>query len=107
MASNDVRPCRMCLNARVDPELTDENDFSFHLVGECGDGFRIGIQSGYGRSMQILFEQWINKEWHLIGFYEPMFCPNCGRPLIEYKKTRSEGHDPETVPKKEDALWES
>lgn len=62
MASNDLKPCRMCLNAQVDPELTEENDFSFHTVGEREDGFRIGIQSGCGRPMQILFEQWINKE---------------------------------------------
>lgn len=105
MAFNDLKPCRMCLNAQVDPELTEENDFSFHTVGEREDGFRIGIQSGCGRPMQILFEQWINKEWHLIGFYKPKFCPNCGRPLIEYRKIRSNGYDnPETIQTREATL---
>lgn len=86
----ELKPCKMCLNARVDADLTDENDFSFCLVGESGDGFRIGIQSGYGQPVAILFEQlMMDKEWHLIGDYEPNFCPNCGRPLTEYDTLKS------------------
>lgn len=32
MSAVDGKPCGMCLNARVDPDLTDENDLSFHEI---------------------------------------------------------------------------
>lgn len=77
-------PCRMCLNARVDPDLTDDNDFSAYGIGESDPGFRIMTESGWGRPMRISFERLIDGEWHSAGLYEPSFCPNCGRPLTEY-----------------------
>lgn len=86
MPNITMKPCEMCLNARVCPELNDENDFSAHSIGECESGFRIMIESGWGQPLEITFERFINSEWHFIGIYYPKFCPNCGRPLIEYKR---------------------
>ena len=80
--------CFMCDNACVNGELTDENDLSYHGVGECQEKFRIIIGSGDGKPMRILFEQWGGKYWGTIGIYEPKFCPNCGRELVEYRKNR-------------------
>lgn len=62
LSAVDGKLCGMCLNARVDPDLTDENEFSFHGVGFSKDGFRIMIQSGWGKPVQILFERFIGEE---------------------------------------------
>lgn len=83
-------PCFMCNNARVDDELTEENDLSYHCVGESHENFRILIGSGDGKPMRILFEEWCGKCWVPIGVYEPKFCPNCGRELTEYRKNGEE-----------------
>lgn len=81
-----MEPCEMCLNARVNSDLNDENDFSAHTVGKSDSDLRIMIESGWGQPVRIIFERYINSEWHLAGVYYPKFCPNCGRPLIEYKR---------------------
>lgn len=82
-------PCQMCLNARVDEsgELTDDNDLSYTSVGSVDDGYRIMIRSGDGRPVSIIFEAANNdrNEMKVVGRYQPKFCPNCGRPLIEYE----------------------
>lgn len=80
------KPCYMCINARVVPELTDETDLSYHPVGDCDNGFRIMIGSGNRRPMRILFEQWNGEYWRSVGVYDPKFCPNCGRELSEYRR---------------------
>ena len=36
---------------------------------------------------RIEVEKWDDKiGWHKIGEYEPNYCPNCGRKIIEYNK---------------------
>lgn len=72
--------CGFCLNANIDPEL-EGRDLSYHCVGYAEKGYRLLVASGGGRPMEILFEQWRNDRWSAIGFYEPRFCPMCGRPL--------------------------
>lgn len=93
-------PCRYCYNARVaDPSdfeddfiLTDENDGSYCTIGETEKKYRIGINSGFGRPVEILFEHWNDKTNmnDLVGFYRPNFCPNCGRILNEYEKEKTD-----------------
>lgn len=84
MGSSVFKPCRMCLNARVDSELTDYNDFSASPVGKCADDYRVMIESGFGKPVRISFEH-LDSVWRLVGAYLPNFCPNCGRPLVEYE----------------------
>lgn len=36
-------------NARLDDELTDENDFSAISIGSCSNGYCMMLCSGYGR----------------------------------------------------------
>ena len=79
--------CKMCFNAHTDPELTSDNDLSYSTIGECTDLYRLMFRSGDDRPTGILFERW-NKDsgWHMLGFYWPKFCPNCGRRLTENEK---------------------
>ena len=83
---DNKQPCYMCLNARVDPELTDNNDLSYHGIGDCERNWRLMIRSGGGRPVEIQVEAWLGNRWVLIGAYQPKFCPNCGRKLTEYQK---------------------
>ena len=80
--------CNMCLNASVDSELDSFNDLSYTGIGSCENGYRLMIRSGDGKPTEIEVEQFSpqDREWHLIGFYRPQYCPNCGRRLIENEK---------------------
>ncbi len=92
----DKVPCGYCFNARVcppsddlfDTPLTDENDFSSRGIGDCEKGFRLSLNSGYGRPVNIEVEKWYeeDRQWHAIGLYKPKYCPECGRILNEYEK---------------------
>lgn len=84
-----VEACGMCYNARLDTELTDDNDYSAVTVGHCANGFRIMACSGWGKPLRIEVEQWSEKAgWHKIGGYNPKHCPNCGREITEYNKQK-------------------
>lgn len=79
--------CGMCDNAHTNPELQSDNDLSYFSIGKCEDSYRLMLRTGDGRSTQILFEKWgQDRRWHLVGFYQPDFCPNCGRKLTENEK---------------------
>jgi len=80
--------CDMCYNAHVDSELTSDNDFSAHIIGECAEGYRILLKSGWVRPTAITFEKWEESGWMTIGFYRPRYCPNCGRRLFENEKKK-------------------
>lgn len=77
-------PCRMCNNARVDDELTEDNDLSYFSVGKCEKPFRIQLASGDGKPVRLLFEFLFGKRWSTVAVYYPKHCPNCGRELLEY-----------------------
>lgn len=77
--------CRMCDNARLNDKLTDENDYSAITIGNCADGYRMMLCSGWGRPLRIEIEKWNEKAgWYKIGEYNPAYCPNCGRKIDEY-----------------------
>lgn len=74
--------CKFCMNARVNHELNDNNDLSYHTMGDSLRGFRCMIRSGNGRPIAILFDELIhNNGWRESAIYYPKFCPECGRPL--------------------------
>lgn len=82
----ELKPCEMCLNARVDDELTDKNDFSSIGIGKSTVGVRLSLNAGYGKPLRFEITKWNEKTQRneLIATYYPKFCPNCGRPIIEY-----------------------
>lgn len=78
--------CRMCFNARLDNELTDENDFSAVSIGDSVNGYRLMLCSGWGKPPRIESEKWNdNMGWFKIGEYNFKYCPNCGRKITEYE----------------------
>lgn len=81
------RPCGMCLNASVDPELDHDFDFSSRGIGLCDPGLRMMYQTGNGQATEILVERWDEKNgWLTVGFFRPAYCPICGRFLKENMK---------------------
>ena len=93
--------CPYCFNAYVaakypndDPfetELDDTNDASSSTIGNSTNGFQLYFNSGNGKPCNIEICQWKENGyrgrpgWATIGIYYPKFCPECGRPLDEYK----------------------
>lgn len=81
--------CYMCNNANVDPELTHDNDLSYHSIGATDKEHRMMFRSGARRPTEIEIEKRVQRKdraWDLIGFYRPKYCPECGRELIENKQ---------------------
>lgn len=81
--NKEIHSCYMCDNAKINPELTEENDLAAFTVGNCAKGYRIMMTSGDGKPVSLLVEHWTGSHWSLIGEYRPLFCPNCGRRLAE------------------------
>lgn len=76
--------CYMCNNAHVDPDLNCDNDLSYYGIGEAVFQYRILFRSGDDRPTSILFEKWGGDTgWRSIAYYNPKYCPNCGRELSE------------------------
>lgn len=89
---NVVTPCSMCLNARLDDELTDNNDFSSSTIEyNKSNNFRMMLSSGAGKPLRIEAELWSSsvKRWITVGQYYPKFCPECGRKITEYRRQSS------------------
>lgn len=90
-ARQDKQPCCYCMNAKVVPDLCDDNDLHYHSVGESEKGFRIMLTAGAGKPCHIIFEQWHEVHgWSLIGYYYPDRCPKCGRALTEFGGSKHE-----------------
>lgn len=70
--------CYMCDSARTNEELTDDNDLSCISVGRMEKGYRMMLCAGDGKPLRLEVETWIDGQWHVIGVYNPPYCPNCG-----------------------------
>lgn len=82
----ELTPCGMCLNGRIDEDLTDDNDLSSFSIGKSQEGFRIMYTAGDGKPPRIEVQTWDEKVgWYNVGIYYPKFCPNCGREIKEYE----------------------
>lgn len=86
--ANRLTPCHMCDNARLNHELTDDNDYSSCTIGSYDKECRIMLSSGWGKPLRIEIERWNDKigRWEDIGIYYPKYCPECGREIKEYKE---------------------
>lgn len=82
-----LTPCNMCDNARINEELSDDNDFSSCTIGSFDKDCRIMLTSGWGKPLRIEISRWNDEaqRWEDIGVYYPKFCPECGREIKEYK----------------------
>lgn len=79
--------CDMCYNARLDDELTDDNDYSARSIGDSDSNYRMMLCAGNGKPLRIEIEKWVFAAgWCNIGRYFPKYCPECGRKIIEYEK---------------------
>lgn len=79
--------CKMCDNAHTNPELNSDNDFSYFSVGDFSNSYRMFLRTGYGQPTALEVEgRGQDGCWHLLGWYRPKFCPNCGRRLMENEK---------------------
>lgn len=87
MENKHCCPCRMCVNAATEEELTPDDDLSYIGIGECEDGLRMMFRTGDGKPTEILVERFHEKHgWQTVGLYRPAYCPNCGRLLVENLK---------------------
>ena len=77
----------MRFNATVDPTLKGKNDLHYFPLDIVEENYAIYFRSGGEQSTEILFEDKKTKEpSHLVGRYQPNFCPNCARRLKENNK---------------------
>lgn len=83
MKMTELKACYMCDNARLNDELTDDNDFSSMAI-DCFENYRIMYSAGYGKPPRLEFEIWNGNHWSTVSTYYPKYCPNCGRTITEY-----------------------
>ena len=89
-AVEKMKPCKFCLNAAVDKELTAENDLSYSGVGkefEPGSKIHAYIRSGDAKPTALVISQYMDRYNRNVDVieYKMKFCPECGRPLFENK----------------------
>lgn len=78
----EQQPCSMCMSAWNTEGLTSENDLSYHTLTETNNGYRMILRSGARKPVTILMEKYRDGEgWGKIGYYRPLYCPNCGRKI--------------------------
>ena len=87
--------CKYCLNAKIDHDLTDNNDLSYHSCGSSITGYRCMIRSGADKPMSIIFEEHTPARWSTIANYHPKYCPECGRDLTSDYPERRKYYDAE------------
>lgn len=80
-----IEACQYCDNARINEELTDNNDYSSVVVA-CNNNYRTMLSSGWGRPVRLEVEIYEKGEWRTITKYYPKFCPECGRKIVEYER---------------------
>jgi hypothetical protein len=91
--------CRFCANNRTNPEWElDEDQVSYAMtIGRAGKGHRIMLNKNPYRPLEIEFSQWNENlktpQWQTVGYYYPKFCPECGRKIDEYDRSRFDNYD--------------
>ena len=86
--------CRFCANNRTNPEWElDEEQVSYAMTrGKFEKGFRIMLNKNPHRPLCIEFDHWRDDlktpQYQLVGYYYPKFCPECGRKIDEYDRSK-------------------
>lgn len=75
--------CYLCEDATTNEELTEENDLAYFIIGRAIGQYRISyrVSSKSGHFIQFEKISHIPGIWETKAYYEPNFCPNCGRKL--------------------------
>jgi hypothetical protein len=86
--------CRFCANNRTNPEWElDEEQVSYAMTrGKFEKGFRIMLSKNHYQPLCIEFDHWRDDlrtpQYQLVGYYYPKFCPECGRKIDEYDRSK-------------------
>ena len=80
--------CSYCYDHTIDPDLTEENDFSSIQIGNSAQHIFMFISTGGTRSPRIdVWQRFPSDQYatenKLVGIYYPKYCPECGRKLRE------------------------
>ena len=91
--------CRFCANNRTNPEWElEEEQVSYAMtVGKFEKGHRIMLNKDPYRPLEIEFSQWNENlktpQWQVVGYYYPKFCPECGRKIDEYDRSKFDRYE--------------
>lgn len=94
MEEREVNTCRFCSNNRTNPEWNiSEEQCSYAMYrGKSADGHRIMLVKNPNEPLMIETAVWNENlktpEWQMTGYYYPKFCPECGREINEYDRTK-------------------
>jgi hypothetical protein len=86
--------CKFCDNHKInhDLDLTEEQDFYAMTIGKFEKGHRIMFNKQPYQPLCIDFDSWAENlnppRWKLVGYYYPKFCPECGRKIDEYDRSK-------------------
>lgn len=86
--------CKFCANNRTNPEWElDEEQCAYAMtVGMVEKGYRIMLNKDPYRPLEISFDAWNanlkTPQWQQVGGYYPKFCPECGRKIDEYDRSK-------------------
>lgn len=86
-ADKEITDCSYCKNAFTDLRLDSDNDLSYMSIGHCDYGFGAFICSTalYRPPVKIIVQKYQEdiKQNVDIFHYTPIFCPVCGRKIVE------------------------
>ncbi len=93
-ADKEIKDCSYCKNAFTDLRLDPENDLSYMSIGQCDDGYGAFICSTalYRPPVKIIVQKYREdiKRNVDVFHYTPVFCPVCGRKIVENEQTIKE-----------------
>ena len=90
--------CRFCENNRTNPEWElDEEQVSYAMtIGRFERGYRIMFNKVPNQPLCIEFDYWREdfkpSQYQLVGYYYPKFCPECGRKIDEYDRSKFDNY---------------
>ena len=86
--------CRFCENNRTNPEWgLDEEQCSYAMgIGVADPSYRVMFVKDPYRPLLIEFGHWKSDlkppQWLAVAGYFPKYCPECGRKIDEYDRSK-------------------
>ncbi len=89
-----IKDCSYCKNTFRDLRQDPENDLSYMSIGQCDNGYGAFICSTalYRPPVKIIVQKYREdiKRNVDVFHYTPVFCPVCGRKIVENEQTIKE-----------------